>query len=212
MNRLCLTIALSLALSGCSVFGVRSGTEQTKYEVVDRVLDSVEIRRYETRLAAEVTVAANSEDDPANSAFRILARYIFGANRARSDIAMTSPVEIQGEPVEIAMTAPVEMTKPEAEQMTMRFFLPASITLENAPQPDDDRIRIYALPASTVATITFTGLRTDTAFQRERAELLKTLGKSDWRPTDEPVGLYYDPPWTIPFLRRNEVAVTVVAN
>ncbi|MEM7209811.1 MAG: heme-binding protein [Pseudomonadota bacterium] len=210
MLRVYVIVLSSIVLSACSVFGVRSGTEETRFEVVERIGDRVEIRRYEPRLVAEVTVASAGKDDSSNSAFRILAGYIFGGNKARRDIAMTSPVEIRGESVEIAMTAPVEITDPESDTMTMRFFLPASISLDDAPTPDDDRVRIFAVPEALVAAVKYSGSRSDSAFNRERVVLLEELAASKWSPVTDPVGLYYDPPWTIPFLRRNEVAVGVV--
>ena len=40
-------------------------------------------------------------------------------------------------------------------------------------------------------------------------ELLNTLRDNAFDPSGEPVAWFYDPPWTLPFRRRNEVAVTV---
>ena len=90
MTRSVSMVICAVLLAGCSAFGVRSGTEQPAYEVVERIGDDVEIRRYGERLAAEVTVEAEDEMAARNEAFRILADYIFGANRAAEEIAMTA--------------------------------------------------------------------------------------------------------------------------
>ena len=211
--------------SAVAVFGIRSVYEQPRYEVVERI-GAAEIRRYAPRLAAEVTVAAASEDAGRNEAFRILAGYIFGGNRAKADIAMTSPVaSARGR--DIAMTTPVEtraagrgsaqeleMTAPVATAgapggVTMRFFLPGKITSETAPLPNDDRVKIVQVPEETIAALTFSGRGTQALLAEKKRELLALLAGSPWRAAEEPYTLFYDPPFTIPFLRRNEVAARV---
>ena len=211
----------TLLLTGCSVFGIRSGTEQPAYEVVAELGEAAEVRRYGPRLAAEVEVEASGEDDGRNAAFRILAGYIFGGNRAQQEIAMTAPVEVAGESEgreiarKIEMTAPVETAlvetaRAEGGRLTMRFFLPASLTEANAPTPEDPRVRILTLPGQTLAVRRFTGWRGAAEVDAEEGALRKALDGTAWRPAGDPVAFFYDPPWTIPFLRRNEVALPVV--
>jgi hypothetical protein len=211
-----LVLALESALA---VFGIRS---QPRYDVVERI-GAAEIRAYAPRLAAEVTVAAASEDEGRGDAFRILAGYIFGGNREKADIAMTSPVATGAAGRDIAMTAPVEtraagrdiaMTAPVAAAgaaggLTMRFFLPGKVTRDNAPIPNDPRVRIVEVPEETIAAVTFSGRGTEAALAERKRELLGALAGSPWRAAEEPYALFYDPPFTIPFLRRNEVAVRV---
>jgi len=99
-----LSAASALLLGACSVIGVRSGTEEPRFEVLER-RGEVEIRRYAPRLAAATTVAAPSEDAARSEGFRRLAGYIFGGNHGRTKIAMTAPVAQASE--RIAMTVPV---------------------------------------------------------------------------------------------------------
>lgn len=197
-----------LMLSGCSLVGIRSGYEQPAYEVADRVEPGVEIRRYSPRLAAETTVEAADAAAGRNAAFRILAAYIFGANRAKGEIAMTSPVEVRSGSREIAMTSPVE-TASAAGRYAMRFFLPAQLTLATAPEPTDPRVRLLEVPEQILAALRFSGSRTEERVGEKARALLTSLEGSPWKPTAEPVSLFYDPPWTLPFLRRNEVVVPV---
>ena len=195
-------------LAGCSVFGVRSGYEQPSYEVVGTISEEVEIRRYAARTAAQVVLEGDDADASDNGAFRILAGYIFGGNRGEESIDMTSPVSVaEGE--EIAMTTPVETSQGAAGTYAMRFFLPTAYSVANAPVPDDPRVEIVEVPPTAVAVIRFSGSAGEETIAERRRELLASLDGTDWQPVGSPVSLFYDPPWTLPFLRRNEVAVEV---
>lgn len=192
------------AESALSVVGVRSQYEQPKYEVIAYV-GEIEVRRYAPRFAAQTTVETPDEVTGRNEAFKILAGYIFGANRAKRGIAMTTPVET-ARPRDIAMTSPVQ-TSGGGGRWTQRFYLPSDVTPQNAPEPLDSRVELVQAPEETVAATIFTGLATDV--DRRKRDLLARLQGSGWGPTGEPFTMFYDPPFTIPFLRRNEVAVMV---
>ncbi|NVN87539.1 MAG: heme-binding protein [Rhodopseudomonas sp.] len=188
-------------------FGLRL-YEEPPYTLLDKPADHIEIRRYGPRLAAEVEL--DRRDDAGRSqAFGLLFSYIAGANRgsagAAERVAMTVPVDV-ARPATIAMTAPVE-TAGQDGNVRMRFFLPARYTRDTAPAPTDQRVKIVTVPEQTVATLRFSGTGRDLA-PREQA-LIAALAESRWKPTGAPYGLFYDAPFTIPFLRRNEAAVAV---
>ncbi|MEQ8965631.1 MAG: heme-binding protein [Azospirillaceae bacterium] len=206
----------ALVLAGCSVVGVRSGTEEPRYSVVERVrgVEGVEIRRYAPRLAAE-TVVAGGEEEARNVGFRRLAGYIFGDNRASETIAMTAPVAQEAVGSEkIAMTAPVaqEPAPGDAGGWVIRFFMPAEYTAETLPVPTDPQVAIVEVPDETVAVRKFSGSRSPQAVAREAQILRDALDGSGWRAEGPAVAWFYDPPWTLPFLRRNEVAIPVAAD
>lgn len=50
--RALVSVVCAVFVSGCSFFGVRSGTEHATYSVVERLDDGVEIRRYPSQLVA----------------------------------------------------------------------------------------------------------------------------------------------------------------
>ena len=205
-----LSIGAAFVLAGCSVFGVRSGYEQPAYDVVESLENGVEIRRYQPRVVAEVSVPTSADEgDASGRAFRILAAYIFGENRSGDDISMTAPVEISEPSEKIGMTAPVAIEEGGEDGMRMRFFLPTEYTLDNAPRPNDPRVELRELPAETIAALRFSDpfVRRDTTAAEKK--LRQALEQSEWQAVGAPVALYYDPPWTIPFLRRNEVAISV---
>lgn len=204
-----LVMSASLLLAGCSVFGVRSGTEQSAYEVVETLGDTVEVRRYAPRVAAEAVIEADDPGAARNDAFGLLFDYISGANRGDAEISMTTPVAVQVEPQKIAMTVPVETRATGDDRIAMRFFLPASYTLETAPAPTSPRVELVAVPLETEAVLRFSGSRSASAVRAREAELMATLERSGWEASGPPSALFYDPPWTLPFFRRNEVAVPV---
>lgn len=201
-------LAAGVGLGACSVIGVRTGIEQPSYEVIGRPADGVEIRRYGARLAAETVVPGRDGSQARGEAFRILAGYIFGQNKGRAEVAMTAPVEIAAPGREVAMTAPVAV-EAATSGLAMRFFMPVAYTRANLPEPTDRRVRIVDVPGQTVAALRYTGAPSAAAAAARARALLAALAGSGWRPIAAPVNLYYDPPWTVPFLRRNEVAVAV---
>ena len=201
LHRLCAAASV-LLLGACSVVGVRSGTEEPAFESLGTEA-GLEIRRYAARLAAETTVEA-AEMAARSEGFSRLAGYIFGGNAGASRIAMTAPVSQAG--TSIAMTAPVAQAQ-GAQGQSIRFFLPAA--LRDPPAPKDARVRIVEVPGETVAVYRFTGSIAPEAIAAARARLLAALPATRWVAAGEPVTWFYDPPWTIPTLRRNEIAIPV---
>jgi hypothetical protein len=189
-----------------SVFGLRWGTEEPQFDVVES-LGGVEIRQYGPRIAAQTRVRA--DDEPArNIGFRRLARYIFGANHRSTKIAMTAPVaQRAGE--RIAMTAPVAQSSRDADLSLIQFFMPSKWTRQTLPDPDDADIEIVDVPAETFAVLRFTGDRSAAEVRRRSRALVDALGGSRYVVVGAPIAWFYDPPFTLPFRRRNEVAVEV---
>lgn len=194
----------ALLLGACTVVGVRSGTEEPAFESLG-LEAGLEIRRYGPRLAAETTVEAD-EMGARSQGFSRLAGYIFGGNVGSSRIAMTAPVAQQAQGARIAMTAPVAQAV-TGEGHVIRFFLPAA--LRDPPAPNDPRVRIVEVPGETVAVLRFTGSTDPASVAAARARLLAALPRTGWVGAGEPVTWFYDPPWTIPALRRNEIAIPV---
>jgi hypothetical protein len=193
------------------VFGIRL-YEEPRYDVIDRVADRIEIRRYGPRLAVEVELPAVGKS-ARDEAFRLLFAYIAGNNGApesgsRARIAMTTPVEIR-ERERLAMTVPVQATE-TGGTLRMQFFLPSDYSARTAPKPRDPRVRVVTVPGETIAALRFSGTGSD--FAERQSELIGKLEGSQWRATGAPYALNYDAPFTIPFLRRNEAAVAVAEN
>jgi len=200
----------ALAFEGVAgIFGIRL-YEEPHYDVVARLGDRVEIRRYGPRLAAEVELSSSGQAKM-SEAFGLLFSYIAGANHVEKSgsakIAMTVPVEVRRNE-NIAMTVPVQVSEASGA-VRMLFYLPTNLTADTAPKPTDLRVRLIAVPGETIATLRFSGSAGDSG--KRQLELMDILKKSRWNPTGTPYQLSYDAPFTLPFLRRNEAAVAVAA-
>lgn len=204
-------LAVAAFLPGCSVFGVRD-TPQPDYQTIKKVkADDIEIRQYKPMLIAKTPV--NSMDDGTNSAFRRLANYIFGDNTTKTEIGMTSPVvrskqgERDGE--KIGMTAPVYRQQNTDGKWEMSFVMPSRYTMETIPKPVDPKITLEKVPARTVAVLRFSGFLSKSNVDEKTKELKKWVDQSQYRAISSYRNAGYDPPLTIPFLRRNEILVDV---
>ena len=196
MDRI-LYYAVTLIESVLGVFGVRSFYDQPRYAVIERLDRGVEIRAYETRIAVETDARGQGDGE----AFGRLFRYITGANRAGDRIAMTAPVEAGGR--RIAMTMPVE----QGTGGTMRFFLPHAVAAAGAPEPTEPGVRLVGVPPERIAALRFSGRITPEARAEQERILTAVLQAAGRSPSAPPFFMGYDPPFAIPFLRRNEVAV-----
>ncbi|MFM9865222.1 MAG: SOUL family heme-binding protein [Micropepsaceae bacterium] len=208
MSRLFPAVAAFVAAAsviGATLTPARADTEEPRHTVVDKI-GVIEIRQYGPRLAADVIVQGD-EEDARSDGFRALADYIFGNNTARAKIAMTAPVA-QERSEKIAMTAPVAQTR-EGAAWRVRFFMPSKYTREALPQPNNPAIQIVEVPGETMAVLRFSNSRSTQAVGKQTAALLRGIEGSRWAVAGAPVTWLYDPPWTLPFFRRNEVAVTV---
>ena len=198
--------ASGLALFACSAVGVRD-TEEPKYRVL-ATQGQVEIREYGPRIAAETVVEAD-EMNARSAGFRRIAGYIFGDNRTRQKIAMTAPVAQDAPGQKISMTAPVSQDRTAEGGFRIRFFMPAGYTLDTLPVPDNPLVTLAEVPPQTMAVLRFAGSTAPETIAARTQDLLAALQTGAWQPSAPPVVWFYDPPWTIPALRRNEVAVQV---
>ncbi|AWI86930.1 heme-binding protein [Methylobacterium sp. DM1] len=188
---------VTLLESALSVVGIRATYEEPRYAVVERLDRGVEIRAYDGRVAAE-TDARGQQD---GEAFGRLFRYITGANAGGARIAMTAPVETGGRL--IAMTVPVE----QGVGGPMRFYLPRTVAEAGAPEPTEPGVRLTRIPPERLAVLRFSGSATAEAREAQVRILAEVLDKAGRKPAEPPFFMGYDPPFSIPFLRRNEVAV-----
>ncbi len=193
---------------GCAVFGIRS-EEQPVYEVL-RADGNKEIRQYKSYLVA-TTRSEGDYKHASNRGFRRLFDYISGNNSGREKIAMTAPVlqEQAAAGEKIAMTAPVLQAQ-DAQGWTMSFVLPANYTMQTVPRPLHDRVTLHEVPATHVAVLRYSWGTSAAKITRLGHALLAWLATHNrYAVMSEPRSARYDPPWTLPFFRRNEIHVDV---
>jgi hypothetical protein len=206
--RVSIFISLAIFISGCSVFGIRTH-ETSKYEVI--VKDgNKEIRYYESYIVAKTTVQGEFKEAQ-GTAFRILADYIFGDNRKKQKIAMTAPVvqKPTAQSEKLQMTAPV-IQSPSEEGWVMTFMMPSAYKMEDLPTPEDERVSLETVPASYIAALRYTWFGSQSRNERKANELQNWLADlKEYGAISLPMYAGYDPPWALPFFRRNEVMIKV---
>lgn len=208
--------ATYLLLSGSLLTsGAAMATEEPNYTVLSQ-MDDFELRRYDKQLVAQ-TLVSGDQDSASREGFKVLADYIFGNNTAAtggsSKISMTAPVTMQpnnkksdGESQKIAMTAPVSMQQDDGK-WRVQFTMPSKYTMQTLPKPNNPNITITEVPAQTYGVIKFSGLAGSKKVATKTEELQSWMQTQNLTITGEPELARYNPPWTLPFLRRNEVMI-----
>lgn len=188
--------------------GLVMAIEEPGFDLLEKT-GPYELRVYKPRIVAE-TMVPGSLKNASSAGFKLIAGYIFGDNTSRSGeskkIAMTAPVSMVPRSENISMTAPVSMEQTDG-QWRMQFFMPGQYTMDGLPKPNNPAVTLRALPESNFAVLQFSGFAGEDKTADKTAELLAWLKDRNIKPTGEPVLARYNPPWTLPFLRRNEVMV-----
>ncbi|MGL5355809.1 MAG: SOUL family heme-binding protein [Cetobacterium sp.] len=197
-------LIFSTVFTACSVVGYRT-SELGGYTLIS-AQKNIEIRQLEPSIVAEVSVLGDYKS-ATNIGFKKLAKYIFGENNKKTKIAMTAPV-IQEKNEKIAMTAPVIQEK-QGENWIMQFSMPRKYTLETLPTPMDSDILIKEIPQKKVAVLIYSGLLTENKINLKTTELQTWLSQNNYKEISIPRSSGYDPPWTIPFFRKNEITIDI---
>jgi hypothetical protein len=160
-----------------------SKVEEPDYTVLESLENNVEIREYRPQIWA-ATAKGNE-----NRAFGTLAGYIFGDNSQKERIGMTAPVV--------------------TDEGRMAFVMPKRYDLLSLPQPSDVQIKIEPVASRILAVIRFSGFAGPEKDEKNLRVLEQTLQEHGIKTEGEAFVMRYNPPWTPPFMRRNEVALLV---
>lgn len=197
---LAIFVIAAFSLGGCAT------VPEPAHKVMSRN-DGYEVREYSGYLVAETTVSGPYKE-ALNEGFRRLFSYISGNNEGRTKVEMTAPV-LSGESEKIAMTAPVLQEAGTGDEQVVSFIAPASYTLETIPVPKDSRIRIREVPPFTAAVLRYGGWTDPEKIERKTGELRSMLARDGRTPVPPFLSAQYNPPWTIPPFRRNEIIVRI---
>ena len=175
--------------------------EEPKYRAI-KSTDIYEIREYKDRLAVEIEYS--NED----SGFRYLFNYISGENKSSEKVKMTVPVT---QSVKIDMTSPVTQSTQDGK-MKMQFFLPSKFTLENAPQPTNERVNLIIIKGGFYAIISYSGRLTNKNFSKYYKKLIIHLNKDNIDFIEPAIRATFNGPFTLPIFRRNEIMMKINYN
>ena len=201
--------------------------EEPKFDVIEKS-DAFELRAYKPLIVAEVLVDGDMKQ-ASSKGFKLIADYIFGNNKSKTGdkigtsekISMTAPVTLEtksevpkleapkseaAKSEKVPMTAPVAVQK-EAEKWRVHFVMPSQYSLEALPTPNNPQVSLREVAAKRYAVVRFSGLVGEEKMATKTAELQAWMQTKQLKPTGTPELARYNPPWTLPFLRRNEILI-----
>jgi len=168
-------------------------SEQAQYDIESTDGD-FEVRHYAPRVQAETVLNAAPWQQSLKEGFTRLANYISGQNSIQTKIAMTAPVF-------------VTVGATDRATRTVSFKMPESEPFDALPAPKDRQIALRRIPARRVAALSYHGRYGREIPAKKRQELLTRVRAAGLLPIGDVTFAGYDAPWTLPWLRRNEVLV-----
>ena len=189
-----ISVIAGIIIIGIATLGpIMSNVEVPNYQVVNAE-NNIEVRQYSPMIVAEVEIKGQRED-AIGDGFRLLADYIFGNNITHKNIAMTAPVQQQK----------------INDMWRISFIMPSEYKMNKLPKPISELIRLKEVAAKMFAVITFSGQNSDKNLKKHEEKLIEYIQSRNLLVRGEPKYAFYNPPWTLPFMRRNEVMIEVIS-
>ena len=190
-------------------FNSAMATEEPDFKLISEEGD-FQIREYEPKIIAQVEVEGNF-DEASSKGFKLLADYIFGNNLLDGEskkISMTTPVEMTPLAENLIMTSSI-MDDQVNNKWSINFVMPQEYSLDTLPKPNNSQIDIIEVPSEKYAVIIFSGLVRESSYT-DKAKLLSNYFKQNNFEKRGAIKIArYNPPWTLPFFRRNELMVKI---
>ncbi len=185
------SILIIIVLTGFSLGPIMSKVETPKFKILS-TFNNIEIRAYKPMLIAEIDVR-ETRKEAVSQGFRSLADFIFGNNIRNDKIKMTAPV----------------VQQLSSQGWKVSFVMPSSYTIHDIPKPLNNEIIIKEIPAKKMAVIKFNGRNEEDNISKYEKKLLKFMDLNNFTHEENPEYAFYNPPWTLPMLRRNEVMIEI---
>ena len=185
-------------------------TEEPEFSILYKE-NNFEIREYAPRIIAQVKKTGNF-DEASGSGFRSLANFIFGNNSINNEskkISMTAPVLAEPTSANILMTRPV-LAEEKNNQWLISFVMPKKYSLKTLPKPMNSEIMLTTLPKEKFAVIVFSGLVRESSYNKKVKLLNDFIEKQNLKTSGSVQIARYNPPWTLPFFRRNELMIKIL--
>lgn len=176
--------------------------EEPSYEILVQD-DRFEIRQYETMIVAEVSLEGDAKE-VSKPGFKLLVDYVFGDNTPQQASSTKDSQKIK-------MTVPVTREQTADDAWRIAFFMPSKWNLNTLPQPNNDAVVLRELPPRTMAAIRFSGRWKEQRYVEKRSELESWLAAKGYSLAGRAQYAAYNPPWSLPAFRRNEVIIPVQA-
>ena len=205
-RRKIIILIVATILVGALVTGpIMSNVETPSYKVIQSK-GKIEIREFDPMVIAEVQVVGRRKD-AISSGFKLLADYMFGNNISQENIDTTATIQ-QPASEKIAMTAPVQQQLAN-DSWLVSFVMPSEYNLEDLPKPKNIEVKLKNVPVKRFVTIQFSGTSSDENLAKHKKLLVEFIKTNSISVTGTSKYAFYNPPWTLPLMRRNEVMFEV---
>jgi len=184
-------------------------TEEPVFSLIYKE-NNFEVREYTPRIIAQVKIIGNF-DEASSAGFRTLADFIFGNNSINNEsekISMTAPVVAEPTSEKIPMTTPV-LAEEKNNEWLISFVMPKEYSFKTLPKPNNSEVTLITLPKEKFAVIVFSGLVRESSYDEKVKLLNNFIEKQDLKTSGSVQIARYNPPWTLPFFRRNELMIKV---
>ena len=202
------TIGLLFAVLTWVFCSIVMAIEEPKYSIVETD-DKFELRAYAPMIIAEVSVQGSLKS-ASNQGFRLIADYIFGNNIAsngeKQKVAMTAPVTVQAQPKLLNVT---QQGGAQEQEWKVHFVMPSEYSMSALPKPNNPKVELKEVSQRYYASLRFAGLTGEKKVARKTKELQEWMATKNLTAKGQPELARYNPPWTLPFARRNEVLIEV---
>jgi hypothetical protein len=207
------SLSFIFAFSAYSLFNLAMAIEEPKFETLKKE-EPFEVRKYASYLIAETTVQADL-DKASNQGFRRIADFIFGNNQVASGGNTADSKEKVSS--KIAMTAPVvvepltDIDKPmmNGDNWKVFFVMPSEYTEATLPRPNNPDVKIKSVAEKYYAVFNYSGFNGSEKIQDYSDQLLAWISKNNLKALGAPKLARYNPPWTLPMFRRNEILIEI---
>ena len=192
-----------------NLFNPAMATEEPEFKLVSEE-GEFQIREYDPKIIAQVEVEGDF-DEASSRGFKLLADYIFGNNLLEGEsqkISMTTPVEMTPLAENFLITSPV-MDDQINNKWLINFVMPQEYILDTLPKPNNPQVNIIKVPKEKYAVIVFSGLIRESSYAEKADLLINYLNENRLTQQGAIKIARYNPPWTLPFFRRNELMVRV---
>ena len=204
-RKIIILIVATILVGSLATGPIMSNVETPSYKVIQSK-GKIEIREFDPMVIAEVQVVGRRKD-AISSGFKLLADYIFGNNISQENINTTATIQ-QPASEKIAMTAPVQQQLAN-DSWLVSFVMPSEYNLEDLPKPKNIEVKLKNVPVKRFVTIQFSGTSSDENLAKHKKLLVEFIKNNSISVTGTSKYAFYNPPWTLPLMRRNEVMFEV---
>ena len=204
-RKIIILIVATILVGALATGPIMSNVETPSYKVIQSK-GKIEIREFDPMVIAEVQLVGRRKD-AISSGFKLLADYIFGNNISRENVNTTATIQRPASE-KIAMTAPVQQQLANNSWL-VSFVMPSEYNLEDLPNPKNIEVKLKNVPVKRFVTIQFSGTSSDENLAKHKKLLVEFIETNSISVTGTPKYAFYNPPWTLPLMRRNEVMFEV---